>query len=211
MKRKICLMLCGSAAILSACALNTEFKAEEDTVYLKKDGTVLEASIEDFNESYYDEEELKEYIEQSVSSYVQDNGDGSVLLDEFELTDKEKEGKLVKLYLEYSSYIDYAQFNNVEFFDGTVSDAQKTYSFDRNFLKVEKGKAKGAADVNDILSDYSNRVLVIGENTFVRLDGEILYISDGDVEITGKNTVKVTYDPDAAKVQPAYLVYKIDE
>ena len=63
MKRKISMIICGLlSASLCACALNFSFRPEEDTVYLKKDGTILEASIEDFNESYYDEEELKAYM-----------------------------------------------------------------------------------------------------------------------------------------------------
>ena len=206
MKRKIILLLCGlSAVVLSACSM--KFKAEENTVYLKKDGTVLEANIEGFNESYYDEKELKEYVEESVSDYVQSNGDGSVVISDFDASGKDGEDRTVKLYLEYSSYLDYAHFNNVEFFDGTTADAKNTYDFERRFLQVQDGETGNAVEKEAVLTDSQNRVAVIGRSTVVRVDGTILFVSEGDVEVTGKNTAKVTYDSDASKPQLAYVIY----
>ena len=49
---------------------------------------------------------------------------------------------------------------------------------------------------------------MIGEEIAVRVDGEILCVSDSNAEVTGKNTVQVHYDVEDAQAQPAYILYK---
>ena len=62
MRRKLYAVLCMFAAAGMVTACGTSFEADESTVYITKDGNVIGADIEDFNEDYYDEEELKAYI-----------------------------------------------------------------------------------------------------------------------------------------------------
>ena len=70
MKRKLyaALGICASASMITACG--TSFEAAESTVYVTKQGNVIGADIEDFNEEYYDAEELEAYIAESVENYV---------------------------------------------------------------------------------------------------------------------------------------------
>ena len=67
MRRKLyaALFILVTAGITTACGAS--FEADESTVYIKKDGNVIGADIEDFNKDYYDEEELKAYITESWS------------------------------------------------------------------------------------------------------------------------------------------------
>ena len=208
MKRKLytALWICAAAGMITACG--SSFKAAESTVYITDEGTVTGADIEDFSEDYYDEEELENYITESVDRYVAANGDGSVELDIFKIVSSENGQTTAQLYLNYATYIDYAQFKDVTLFAGTISQAQaENHAFDQGFVKVEDGSPAGSAAAKDFLDSEELKVVVIGEKTLVRVDGTIAYVSDGNVELTGKNTARVTYDLEDPDAQPAYIIY----
>ena len=209
MRRKLyaALIVLAAAGMTTACG--TSFEADESTVYITKDGNVIGADIEDFNEDYYDEEELKAYITESIESYVESNGDGSLELQKFQTESSKEDGVTAQLYLTYATYIDYALFNDINMFAGTVSDAQKEgYAFDQEFQKVEEGSAAGSMDIKELLEDEKMKVVIIGDETVVRVDGEIQCISTGNAEAAGENTVRVHYDVEDEKAQPAYILYK---
>ena len=210
MSRKLYAALCLSAAAGMITACGTSFEADESTVYITKDGNVIGADIEDFNEEYYDEEELKAYITESIESYVESNGDGSLELQKFQTESSEEDGVTAQLYLNYATYIDYALFNDVTMFAGTVEQAQQEgYTFDgQSFQKVEEGSQTGSMEVQELLEDEEIKVVVIGEETVVQVDGEIQCVSEGNTEVSGKNMVRVHYDVEDAKAQPAYILYK---
>lgn len=209
MKRKLyaALLIFAAASVTTSCG--TSFEADESTVYITKEGNVIGADIEDFNEDYYDEEELKAYITESIENYVESNGDGSLELQKFQTGSEKEGGVTAQLYLDYATYIDYALFNDITMFAGTVSDAQKEgYAFDQSFLKVEEGNADGSMDVRELLEDEKTKVVIIGDETLVRIDGEIRSVSEGNAEVTGKNTVRVHYDVEDEDAQPAYILYQ---
>lgn len=208
MKRKLCTVLCilASASVMTACG--NSFEAAESTVYVTKQGNVIGADIEDFNEDYYDEEELRAYITESVENYVELNGDGSIEIEKFE-TEASDDGVMANLYLDYATYIDYALFNDVTFFAGTIPQAQEEgFKFDQDFLGVEDGALTESTDVQTLLEEEDTRAVIIGEETVVRVDGTILGVSDGNVEVSGKNTVRVHYDREEPKTQPGCILYK---
>lgn len=209
MRRKLYAALCMFAAAGMVTACGTSFEADESTVYITKDGNVIGADIEDFNEDYYDEEELKAYITESIESYVESNGDGSLELEKFQ-TASEEDGVTAQLYLNYATYIDYALFNDVTMFAGTVEQAKEEgYTFDdQSFQKVEEGSQTGSMEVQELLEDEEIKVVIIGQETVVRVDGKIQCVSDGNTEVSGKNTVRVHYDVEDTQAQPAYIFYK---
>lgn len=209
MRRKLyaTLLIFAAAGMTTSCG--TSFEADESTVYITKDGNVIGADIEDFNKEYYDEEELKAYITESIENYVESNGDGSLELRKFQTESSEEDGVTAQLYLDYATYIDYALFNDVTFFAGTVSEAQQEeYAFDGNFLKVEEGAAAGSMDIEELLKDEKIKVVIIADETVVQVDGDIRCVSEGNTEVSGKNTVRVHYDVEDTEAQPAYIFYK---
>ncbi len=208
MKRKLCAAFCifASASIITACG--TSFEADESTVYVTKQGNVIGADIEDFNEEYYDEEELKAYITESVENYVSSNGDGSIELQKFE-TESSDDGIMAHLYLNYATYIDYALFNDVTFFAGTIPQAgEEGYEFNQDFIGVEEGSPKESMDVQNLLEDEDVKAVMIGEETVVKIDGTIQCVSDGNVDVLGKNLVRVHYDRENPDAQPGCILYK---
>lgn len=209
MRRKLYAVLLIFAAAGMTTACGTSFEADESTVYITKEGNVIGADIEDFNEEYYDEEELKAYITESIESYVASNGDGSLELDRFEIESSEEDGVTAQLYLNYATYIDYALFNDVTMFAGTVAQArQEGYAFDQELQKAEEGETAESASAEELLEDEEMKVVVIGDETVVRVDGEIMAVSSGNAEVSGKNTARVHYDVEDEQAQPAYILYK---
>lgn len=208
MKRKLYAALCifASASIITACG--TSFEADESTVYVTKQGNIIGADIEDFNEEYYDEEELRAYITESVENYVASNGDGSIELEKFE-TESSDDGIMANLYLNYATFIDYALFNDVTFFAGTISQAgEEGYEFNQEFAAVEDGSLKESVDAQSLLEDEEMKAVIIGEETAVKIDGTIQAVSDGSVEVLGKNLVRVKYDRENPDAQPGCILYK---
>lgn len=209
MRRKLYAALCVFAAASTITACGTSFKAEESTVYVTKQGTVIGADIEDFNEDYYDEEELKNYITESVENYVASNGDGSVELKSFETVSSDEHGITAQLYLNYTSYIDFALFNDLTFFAGTVEEARaEGYAFDQEFQSVEDGSLTGTASADDFAGDEELKVVIIGDEINVKIDGTILYVSDGNAEPSGEDQAKTHYNLEDPQAQPAYIIYK---
>lgn len=209
MRRKLyaALVILVTAGMTTACG--TSFEADESTVYITKDGNVIGADIEDFNKDYYDEEELKAYITESIESYVESNGNGSLEMEKFQTASSEEDGVTAQLYLNYATYIDYALFNDVTLFAGTVQQAkQEGYPFDQSFLKVEEGVSTDSLDVKELTEDEKMKVVVIGDETVVKVDGEICGVSDGNTEVSAKDTVRVHYDVEDENARPAYILYQ---
>ena len=102
-----------TVTFLTGCG--TEFSADKDTVYVQKKGTVKGANVADFDKDYYDETELSDFITETVDTYVAKAGEGTVTIQEFAV-----ENGIAHVYLDYAGAEDYAEFNGVEFYAGTV-------------------------------------------------------------------------------------------
>ncbi len=207
MKRKLFTMLCVLAAgTVTACGAS--FQVSDSTVYITKKGTVIGAAIEDFNEEYYDEKELETYISESVDTYVASNGDGSVELDRFQ-TKSGEEGTEAQLYLNYASYIDYAQFNDVVLFAGTLEKAlEEGYTFDHKFQKAQEGKLAGSLEAQEFLEEEGLKAIIIGEQIRVKIDGKVRYVSDSGAKLLAEDVVGVQYDREDENAQPTCIIYE---
>ncbi|MCI7130199.1 MAG: hypothetical protein MSA09_06535 [Lachnospiraceae bacterium] len=182
-----------TVTLLAGCG--ADFSADKDTVYVQKKGTVKGANIADFDKDYYDEAELSDFITDTVDTYVAKAGDGTVVIEDYGV-----ENGIAHLYLDYAGAEDYAQFNGVEFYAGTVLDAKANgYDIPNAFTAVTDKETTWDAE--------GNKIVIVGQQTQVQVDGTILFVSD-NASVTGKNTADVTYDILDEDAQPAYIVYK---
>ena len=94
--------------MLAGCG--TSYAADESTVFVLKDGRIVSTDVEDFDEGTYDTDGLKDYVDQTIDTYNEENGKGLVKLKSLSV----KEQKAV-LTLEYASASDYQKFNEIEF------------------------------------------------------------------------------------------------
>ena len=182
-----------TVTLLTGCG--ADFSADKDTVYIQKKGTIKGANVADFDKEYYDETELSDFIKETVDTYVEQAGEGTVEIQEFAVSDG-----VAHVYLNYAGAEDYAQFNGVKFYEGTVLDAKaEGYEIPDAFTSVTDDETTWDAE--------GNKIVIIGQQTQGKVDGTILFVS-ANASVTRKNTADVSYDILDEEAQPAYIVYK---
>ncbi|MCC6095248.1 MAG: hypothetical protein LIV24_09575 [Eubacterium sp.] len=155
---------------------------ENTTVSVGEEGNVTENIVEAKDDDDYTEDDLKQYIEDAVTSYDSESK-GAVKLESCSVDDNS-----VSIKMSYASMSDYSSFNNVKAFLGTLAEAEEAgFSMDQNFLDMY-----GNAADPDILSARAKewKVLILSEPVMVRLPDKILYATD-NVSITGRLTATI--------------------
>ena len=195
MKRmmRVGVLLVLTAAVLGGCG--KEVSADTDTVYVQKKGTIKGANVAAFDKEYYDEAELEGFINDTVDTYVAKAGEGTVAVTSFAVEDG-----TAHVYLDYAGADDYAQFNGIDFYAGTVLEAKADgYDIPDAFTAVTDKETTWDAE--------DNKIVIVGQQTQVRVDGTILFVSS-NANAVDKNAADVTYDILDEEAQPAYIVYK---
>lgn len=170
--------------LVAGCSKNS-YDADTNTVFALDDGSIVSVLVEDFDKSYYDEDELKSMIDENISSY---NGQDNKLIEEesFKVTDNQ-----VKLVMKYQSADDYASFNAVTFFVGSVADAITAgYEFDMEFTSTDDDSAVTSEAVKS-LTDY--QVVIFEEPIKVQTSESIAYFSE-NLSLEGNKTVSLSED-----------------
>ena len=179
-KMKVTLLIAIIAIVLMGCG--SAFKTDESAIKINKNGKVVGASIESFDKSYYSEDELSAFVENTIKDYQKDNGDSSIKLIDL----KVEEGKAT-LFLEYETPTDYSKFNGEELFVGTIVDAMAAgYSLDGAYYTVD-GVTLGSTTTIDLIDD-DLKVVIVKEKLKVIVPGKIKYVSE-NISIIDKNTV----------------------
>ncbi len=195
----LCLLVTG---LFSACG--NSLTADRDTVYVQKRGKIVCAAISEFDKEYYDEEELRKYIEDRVQAYQEEHGKKSVGIEEFTVEDK-----VAKLYMKYEDCESYQDFNEVTLFSGTVPQALAAgFNFNAEFTKIEDGKAAGSVE-NTTVMDSDCKVVILSEKMDVKVDGTVQYMSTDYTTIKAKDTVAIEVPEEAEDGSEATLVYVV--
>lgn len=164
---------------LTACGDKT-LSVTTDTLYIKKDGKIEEASFELFDKDYYDAAELKKFAEEEVREYNYRNVKEAIKVDRVEVNDN-----VAGAYLTYESAADYIAFNEVEMFSGNIRGAMnKEYDFDVSFVTYDKWES---VDIMEVVKNSSNSILILDDSIDVRVEGTILFVSDNVQKIDKKN------------------------
>lgn len=206
MKRKIAMMVSVILAFSCLYGCGTQLDVEESTIYLDKKGKVVSIDIEPFEKEYYDADELQEYVEKEIEAYTSENGKKTVVLEEISVDEA-----VANLKMKYASAEDYTKFNDIELYTGTVIKAMaEGYDFNVDFAVVEDGKIKEKADRDKVLENDDYKVAIVKANTNVVVDGEICFVSTENVEVTGKNTIKIRGNMEAEQTTEVltYVVFK---
>ena len=179
MKKIGVLVLC-LALVFSVTGCGSTFDTSESAVYVKGNGTVLEASIESFSEDYYNKEDLESFIDESISNYVADHEKDGVKKVKLEVKDE-----TATLFLKYKSGEDFAAFHGEEFFAGTVAEALVAgYTLDGTYLSADDT----ATAVTSAEMEGNLKAVIMKERMGVKVKGTICYVSD-NVEVVSKDTV----------------------
>ncbi len=194
-----------AALLLNGCNIkqpDTWKPQEPDAISVSSDGSLTETIKESLNEAYYDADELETMIRSSVEEYNQSNGEDSVKIKSLKNQDD-----TVTLKLKYASGKDFASFNNLEFYQGSIINAQlEGYLFDVSFYQIQDGEVKGAVvDVTEVFNDMSADVLIVQAPLEVHVDGDVTFIST-NAQILSDSTVNANGQMDARDAQSVSLL-----
>ena len=172
------------AMIAGGCGQS--YEAEASTLFVLKDGKIISTDVEAFDENTYDKEGLTSYVEEAVEAYNSENGKNSVKVKSLDV----KEGTAT-LILEYASAADYAGFNGIELYTGSVAEALAAgYSFDVEFAKLTDGNAS-ICKVDDIVGNGDYKAVIIKGNTNVHVNGTIAYASTMNTTYVDDSTIAI--------------------
>ncbi len=206
MKKRMAALGCciGMSMLLGACGAKLD--VQENTIALQRNGKILEAAVESFDQSYYDQEELNTYVQNAVDDYTAEHGKKSV-----SVTDSKVEEKKAYLTLQYENAETFSDFTGIECFNGSIVEAQSAgYDFDLDFYPVTDGKAdtktvKGST----LLDDDDLKVLIVKENSDLIVPGKIAYVSTEGTEVDSEKQVNVTQkEQDTDEAVLVYVLYK---
>ncbi len=157
-------LACGCGAI----------KAPETKLSINKDGEITSVLAEHFDKDYYQLSELEEMAADEISYYNSEYDSPKINLLESEVS----EDGAVLLSMSYSSYIDYAHFNQITFYYGTVGDAvDKGFAVDRELVDP-KGETISFDDIDDI---NGRHIIITGDKVTIAAPYNISYMTKGAV------------------------------
>lgn len=169
-----------STCLLTGCG-NPMNKMKESTVYLNKHGVVESLSVEAFDKAYYDENELKNFIDEEIKAQQTLRGEESLSLEEFEV----KEEKAT-LRVKYKTVEDYTEFTDTKFESGKYK--ADILSDDQTLIQVE---TKEEVDKANIEAEGLSYIKIQDPDGIqLLIDGSISYYSKG-MEFVEKNLIKV--------------------
>lgn len=204
-KRMVALSCCiGMCMLMAACG--TKLDVQENTIALQRNGKILEAAVETFDESYYKEDELNSYIQNAVDDYTAEHGKKSV-----SVTESKVEEKKAYLTLQYENAETFQDFSGIECFSGSIVEAQSAgYDFEQDFYPVTDGKAdKKTVRGSSLLEDDDLKVLIVKENSDLIVPGKIAYVSTEGTEVTSEKQVNVTQkQQDTDESVLVYVLYR---
>lgn len=193
------LVLCIGIFCLNGCS---NYETDTNTVYFLKDGKIVSNTVESFDESAYDTEELKTYITEMIDTYNETHGT-SVKQKSLKI----EEG-MADLVMEYESAKEFSAFEDTELFMGTIADAlQSGYTFEGDFADVTDGKQVLCTSDEFLNQEY--QVIIIKADVTVSLEeGEICYVTSKNTKSV--NDGKVVIEKGAALFDETG-VYELDE
>ena len=180
--------------------------SESNLIYVGKKGQVQTVDVEEFDKSYYSEEDFQTFAQEAIDAYNKSHEVDAITLKEFAV-----EENVAKLKMEYKSVADFSNFNDITLYQGSIAAAvSEGYLFDVDFSKVEKGVVTGAVTRADILAEEGLSVVVIKANSNVKVQGTICYVSTANVTVTAKDTVSIYDEENTSQATDVctYIIYK---
>ncbi len=183
------------SALISGCSKKTEYN--ETTISISKKGVITNEINESFNKNYYSQDELKSMIEKEIAAYDILTGEK----DRVKLEGIRVENGRAKVTMIYNSFSDYADFNKVDFFYGTVNDAlSEGFTLDVTMKSTVDGSN---VNKDDIVKLGSSHIIIISEPVLVESLSDILYVT-ANVEVLDKRHGRMSSDSSGR----AYMILK---
>lgn len=157
-------------------------KAEVTSISIDKNGKVSNVIYEAFDQSYYNIQELSSVASSEISIYNNEYTEEKVSLESAELV---KDNAFVKVTMNYNSAYDYAHFNHLTLFYGTVKEAIDNGYTVADHLVDKQGTAFGG----NIEDYYDNHVVITTDKSNIITPFEITYMTEGVTLIDKKEAM----------------------
>lgn len=203
----MCTLMLGGCDMLDEVLEEQAWEPGQTALEVREDGTVTETVIDQLDQNYYSSAELESMVNSSVSEYNQEHGADAVTVDSLTI-----ENNQVTLAMTYRTPEDYANYNNVRFYNGSMLGAEMDgYLFYNQFQQVEKGEVIQEGLTNEEpLKHKELQVLVTDTSHAVKVPGDVVYISSNGAPM-GRKEVEPASDETSSEqeglVLPSNAVY----
>ena len=207
---RLTLFILTIALVLSLAGCG-EFLKSVNSLEIDSGGNVKAFSISEFDKEYYSGTELRKQILDSVSEYNESAKDERISLNSCKVSKKK-----ARVILKYKSLEDYASFNNVLAWSGTLTTAIENGYFDKSTAVISSdGTLK--TTIGELESKFGGKtasrrgndlhVLIVEEPLMIKVPGKIRYTigdvtMEGGYAITGAGSLTTLLD------EPCYIIYK---
>lgn len=193
-------MLCICMAIsLAGCngrlqSLNIS-DIKDETFLLRSDGSVQYAAYEEFDKYYYREDELEEFMKNTIESYNEQQGEEVVELTKFKVVSV-NDKNYAKAIFTYDSLGVYCEMNDVKAQTYSMKEAKAKGVLPTTFTMASDGSK---TDQKEVTSNEDYKVLTIAIKADVILPSTVKYytnamiLSSNSVETTGEDVAVIVY------------------
>lgn len=199
--RKLWLALLTLSMLFSMAGCGREQAAPVAGVTVEKDGTITSVLMDSFEKEFYDLEDLRDMIQLEAATHNQEKGGERIRLESLEMN-----GSNCVAVMKYQSFEDYAEYNEVPFFSGTVKEAEDAGIN----LSVTWLQAGGNASMQwkEIEAAQDYRLVVWYGDMPAAVPGKIRYYSDNLTLADAKKAKPAQSDTAEGESGPFYVIYK---
>lgn len=202
--RKLWLALLTLSMIFSITGCGQEQAVTEAGVTIEKDGTITSVLSDSFEKEFYNLEDLRDMIQLEASVHNQEKGGERIRLESLEMN-----GSNCVAVMKYQSFEDYAEYNEVPFFSGTVKEAEEAgINLSAAWLQAGSGTVTQWKEI-EAAQDY--RLVVWYGDMPVVTPGRIRYYSDNLTMVGTKKAEPAQRDMEEGEQEaagPFYVLYK---
>ena len=168
----------------------------DETFLLRSDGSVQSAAYEEFEKYYYQQDELEEFMQDTIKSYNEQQGEEVVELTKFKVEENASGKNYATAIFTYDSLAVYCEMNGVEAQTYTMKEAKAKGVLPTTFTMASDGSKVSQKEVSDN-EDY--KVLTISIKADVYLPNTVKYytnamiLSSNSVETTGEDVAVIVY------------------
>ncbi len=187
---KVCILIFTCSVLLNGCGKSDaeKYYADKNTIFVKSDASVIGTVADTLDKEHYDISELEEFIDDKILEY-----NYNVLTEAVSILSFTAEGNDVRLIMKYTSAEHYNDFNQEEFYIGSVAEAMDAgYMFETAFVDYKELKE---AAIIDVTGNTALNVLIMepSDEMVISLPGKVSYISSHVTPID-KKTVQIPKD-----------------
>lgn len=173
-RRKLYIASAMTVMLLTACGQKslklTAGDVQTSTMLVGKNGSIQSEIVEAFDKSYYKEEELKEYLEETAEQYNESEGK-----DKVELSSMLVKDETASAVFTYETMEDYQALNGVEAVNIPLQEGERLLP---SMLEDLDGKEIEASAILEEEKADGYKLLLIEEEYDVVVEGDIKYYSN---------------------------------